>query len=85
MENEQLKELQRIRGEARRILQETAYKESKLKDKLNKLARYHTDPEYRTHVLAVVKRHRDKKRAERLLSMAAIKNVQTEESSPSAI
>lgn len=85
MENEQLKELHRIKEEARRILKETAYKESKLKDKINKLARYNSDPEYRTHVLAVVKRHRDKKRAERLLSMAEIKNVQTVESSSSPI
>ena len=80
MESEQLKELHRIREEARRILRETAYKEYKLKDKINKRERYNADPEYRTHVKEVVKRHRDKKRAEYL----AIKNVQNVESSPSA-
>lgn len=67
---QELKTLQEIRDEARQLLKQTAYFEYKLKDKIIKRERYATDPEYREHVKAVVKRHRDKKRDERLAAAA---------------
>lgn len=68
---QELKTLQEMRYEARQLLKQTAYFEYKLKDKIQKRERYAADPEYREHVKAVVKRHRDKKRDERLAVAAA--------------
>jgi len=68
---QELKTLQQIRDEARQVLKQTAYFEYKLKDKIQKRERYAADAEYREHVKAVVKRHRDKKRDARLAAAAA--------------